>query len=244
MMRLRLALLVLLATCGSLLSTTPWADGADAVAGGSAPSWRTVSLTASPAPSDLELLQVAFPHSNGPRTISAASLRMAVSAPFGDDYLALATPSFRPTPTPRALLLIVNRPSALLDPVNVRLRLRAADALGAPVVSRLVDPFSHPGSGARPALCDLPLNGAATLGSASLRTLVSRGGQLSGFGPASAVSQAYDAVCGLPYEIAFKQAVRRPSPVGKVPGEGCKPTPGRACPETAGHVSEAAVVGG
>jgi hypothetical protein len=239
MMRLRLALLVLLASCGWLPFAVPWAGATDATGSGSAPPWRTVALTASPAPSDLELFQVAFPHSERRRTISASTLTMLVSAPFGDDYLVLATPSFRPSPAPRALVLVVNQPSPLLDPVNVRLQLRAAGALGAPLVSRLVDPFTRPGSGVRAALCDLSLHGEATLSSANLRALASRGGPLSGFGPSSSVSQAYDLVCGLPYASSCKQAVRHTSPVGKVPGEGCTPTPGRACPE-AGSIAFAA----
>jgi hypothetical protein len=168
---------------------------------------------------------------------------MTVSAPYGDDYLVLATPSFRPSLVPRALVLVVNRPSALLDPVKVRLQLRTASALGRPLVSRLLDPFTRPGSGTRAALCDLSLHGQATLGSANLRTLASHGDPLSGFSSSSAVSQAYDLLCGLPYEGSFKQAVRHTSPVGKVPGEGCTPTPGRACPEAGGITSVAAALG-
>ncbi len=198
MMRLRLALLVLLTSCGSALVAAPW-TGATVPAGkGSASSGRSVPLTASPAPSDLELFQVSFPHSAGPRAISGSSLTMTVSAPYGDDYLVLATPSFKPSLAPRALVLVVNRPSALLDPVTVRLQLRAAGVLGTPVISRLVDPFTHPGSGSKAALCDLSLHGEATLSSANLRTLDSHGDPLSGFGSSSAVSQAYDLLCGLP----------------------------------------------
>jgi hypothetical protein len=238
MMRLRVVLLVLLTSCGSALFAAPW-TGATVAGKGSAPSWRSVPLTASPAPSDLELFQVSFPHSDGPRAISAGTLTMTVSAPFGDDYLALTTPSSRLTLVPRALVLVVNRPSALLDPVDVRLRLWAAGALGAPLVSRLLDPLTRPGSGTRAALCDLSLHGEATLGSANVRTIASHGDPLSGFGPSGAVSQAYDLACGLPFESAFKQAVRHTSPVGRIPGEGCRPTPGRACPETATNASEA-----
>ncbi|HLM84707.1 MAG TPA: hypothetical protein VK272_00810 [Solirubrobacteraceae bacterium] len=223
--------------------------GAGARAGHVAVAKRSSFVTLSPAPNDLALAQISF-RDSGPQRLSARSLQVAVSGPFGDDYLAAAAAPRSSTPgVLRALVLLVNRPSPLLDPVSVRLRLTAQRSLGAPAVRTLVDPFARPSSGKPPALCDLRTHGHALSGS-QLGLVYSRGTPLSGFDAASAVAQAYDAACGLPYASAFKQAVEQSSsgtgtptppapqpqppapepPVGKLPGEGCKPAPGYACP--------------
>jgi hypothetical protein len=118
------------------------------------------------------------------------------------------------------------------------------------VVRRFADPFAHAISAGKPALCDLALHGAA-LGAAEVRPLLSRGAQLTGFDAASAVAQAYDVVCGLPYTSSFAQAVGQPasespspppsptpSPAPPVPGPPvctpCAPAPGYACPLSIG----------
>ena len=65
-----------------------------------------------------------------------------------------------------------------------------------------------------------------------------------------AVAQAYDVVCGLPHASSFQRAVTRglpapqSPPVGKLPGEGCKPAPGYACPGAVGSASQAVAAGG
>jgi hypothetical protein len=262
MMRRPLTTLTLVALCGSLVPLTAWAatvalaPSAGAGAGraaatvadlsrADASAERTWRVALSPAPGELTLAEIGFPAS-GRERISDGSLQVAVSGPFGDDYMAAAALRLA-TPVPqRMLVLLVNRPSPLLDPVSVRLRITARRSLGAPVVRRLADPFTRPAGARTPALCNLPLRGSA-LGASQVRPLYTRGPALAGFGTASAVAQAYDVVCGLPYASSFAQAVEQsppaspvpspappaPSPappVGKLPGEGCEPTPGYACP--------------
>ncbi|MGO9321359.1 MAG: hypothetical protein ACLQBY_11250 [Solirubrobacteraceae bacterium] len=251
-----MASLASIGACGLLAlgiahaSQRPAGTAADAARAAGLSVERRWSLILSPAPSDLALAQIRLEGSARER-ISSRALSVAVSRPFGDDYLAVATPSFGTPGGPRALVLLVNRPSALLDPVHVQLRLTARRTLGAPLTRKLSDPFTRPANAPRPPLCDLPLHGSA-LSAADLRPLHSRGGALTGFSAASAVAQAYDVVCGLPYASSFAQAVGQspapssptppeapspappaPSPappVGRVPGEGCVPAPGYACP--------------
>jgi hypothetical protein len=254
MMRLRLASLVAIVAIvagGSLVLATTGASsvhvagsaGAGAGAADAASAWRTSPMSLSPAPGDLALAQVSFPRAAAGQTISPSSLRVAVSGPFGDDYLVVAVPRLATPAAPRALVLLVNRPSPLLDPVSVRLALSARHALGAPLVQKLADPFARPATAPTPALCDLPLHGSA-LSVSELRPLHSRGQALSGFDATGAVAQAYDVVCGLASASSLEAAVRStpsapvPSPtppVGKIPGEGCVPAPGYACPGAVTH---------
>ncbi len=248
MMRRPLTQLTLVAICGSLALLSGCAAGASraktaAVGAGRDPGptathARTWTVTLSPAPDDLALAQIAFREAAAGARVTSGSLRVGVSAPFGDDYLAAA--AVRLPGPPRVLVLLVNRPSPLLEPVAVHVRLTAASALGTPVISSSSNPFTRPATAPKPSLCDLPLKGAA-LSASRLRLLRSRGEPLAGYVGASAVAQAYDAVCSLPFANAFEQAVKRPTgssppvpiptpPVGKLPGEGCVPRPGFACP--------------
>jgi hypothetical protein len=258
MMRLRLASLVAIVAivaCGSLVLATTGAStvhgakraGAGAGSADVASAWRSWPVSLSPAPGEVALAQVSFPRAAAGQGISASSLQVAVSGPFGDDYLAVAVPRFATPSAPRALVLLVNRPSPLLDPASVRLTLSARRALGTPLVRKLADPFARPAAAPAPALCDLPLHGSP-LSASELRPLHSRGQALSGFDALAAVAQAYDVVCGLASASSLEAAVRStpaspvPSPgppVGKLPGEGCQPAPGYACPETAGSASPA-----
>ncbi len=263
MMRRPLTTLVLAGACGLIALAAVAALGAGLVRGGGShagraavqPGSRTWPLTLSPAPDDLALAQVSFP-ARGRGRPPKGSLRLAVSGPFGADYLAAATPRLATPGAARALVLLVNRPSALEDPASVHLRFAAWRSLGAPAMHTFEDPFARAGSVATPALCDLPVHGSPLAGS-ELRVLSSRGTALAGFGAVGAIAQAYDLACGLPYAGAFKQAVEGPSsvsspppapapspapsppvsptpspapPVGKLPGEGCKPEPGYYCP--------------
>jgi hypothetical protein len=220
-------------------------QGRIAAAATAARSWP---LTLSAAPGDLALAQVAFPEARSQRRLSSSLLRVAVSGPLGDDYLAAAAlPRTLERDGPAALVLLVNRPSALDDPVDVHLRLLAERSLGTPLTRTLADPFARAAS-ARPKLCDLDLRGRALSGS-QLGALSARGAALTGFALAEAVAQAYDAACGLPVAATFARAVRAgagglpaPSPgptpmppapgppVGKLPGEGCEPSAQHACP--------------
>jgi hypothetical protein len=258
MMRRTLASLTLLAICGLLAlaaSATGVARpspsiGRDVDPLATASLSRTWPFTLSPAPDDLALAEVGFPHAARGQHVSSAALKLAVQGPFGDDYLVLAIPRVGVGRTPRALVLLINRPSPLLDPATVRLRLRATAQLGRPVVRRLADPFARAASASRPAVCDLALHGAA-LSAADVRPLSSSGTALSGFDAPAAVAQAYDAVCALPYESAFAQAVGQPaaespspppsptpSPTPPAPGPPvcapCDPAPGFACPLSIG----------
>ena len=246
MMRRPLTELTLVAMCGGLALLAGCADGATSARTASVgasreprpAATRTWTITLSPAPGDLALAQIAFRGSARGARVTSTSLQVAVSGPFGDDYLASA--AVRLPGSPRALVLLVNRPSPLLDPVDVRLRVTARRTLGTPVVSRLSDPFARPATAPRPSLCDLQLHGGA-LSASQLSALRSRGEPLAGFAGAGAVAQAYDAVCSLPFASSFEQDVTRPAgssppvptptpPVGKLPGEGCVPRPGYACP--------------
>src|SRR5437763_331319 len=95
-----------------------------------------------------------------------------------------------------------------------------------------------------PALCDLPIRGAA-LTAADLRVVLSRGTAPGGFGAAAAIAQAYDAVCGRPSSQSFRQAVTQgsapPCETGKAnavpccpPNAMCLPPPCPPCPRGAG----------
>lgn len=228
---------------------SPPVRSAVAAADGRGSAWRSFHVSVSPAPDDLALVEIGF---RGPRRgpIPHASLRVSVSGPFGDDYLALAAVSAHSSPGARALLLIDNRPSPLLDPVTVTITLRARRALGRPELLHVTDPLKGPHLDVLPALCSLPLGGSPLQGG-ELRALASRGVGLPGFGPAAAVAEAYDLVCGLTHSSAFAQAVAdgcrtgmscpptgapvpapapTPTPTPPPGCQPCTPAPGRACP--------------
>jgi hypothetical protein len=238
-MRRLLTTLVLVATCGLLvLAMAQSVIGASASHGRAhIAATRSWPVSMSPGPGELALAQITFPVSDHEQ-ITRASLQVAVSGPFGDDYLASATPLLAPRGAPRVLVALVNRASPLLDPVTVQLRVTALASLGAPMLRRASGAFARPAAGALPAVCDLPLHGHALSG-AELGALGSRGAALTGFDAADAVAQAYDVRCGLPYASSFKLAVEHTAPVapvGRVPGEGCRPAPGYACPGVASEV--------
>lgn len=226
---------------------------------------RMWSLRLTPAPDDLALAQIRFPHA-GRRTVVRELLHIAMRAPFGADYLAVATPSIAlSTGGAQVLVLLVNRPSALEDPVSVELRLSTEGRLAEHRVRRVENPFAETPAPTAPGLCDLATHGRA-LQAGDLAPLRSGGAALDGFSAAAAVAQAYDVVCGLPYEAAFKQVVTgtaaqpqpappQPTPappqpppapptptppIGKLPGEGCVPAPGYVCPEAAKRGAPAA----
>jgi hypothetical protein len=203
-----------------------WA-GASSFAGatGATGAVRSVPLRLSPAPADVSLVAIRFPRSGG-LALGARSLRVTLSGPFGADFLALALP--RRNTHRAALLLLANRPSALLDPATVHLRVRSSAQLGAPLMRRQDDPLSRSVTHPNRALCNLSRAGAP-LAASSLRALGTRGAQLAGFSAAGAVAQAYDAACGLPYAAGFKQAVAGSGP-GCATGSSCEPTPVPAPP--------------
>jgi hypothetical protein len=266
MIIMRSARLALLAACAAaalgtcLARSLETAGVANATAGRAvdAATARTWSLSLSPAPGDLTLVAIGFRGGSG-KPLGARSLSVAAKGVFGDDYLATAVPRLTSPRALRALVLLVNRPSALLDPAHVLLALRSSRSLGSPVVRKLADPFAKPHTGAKPAICALPLHGRP-LRASGLRLLGSHGAPLAGFGATSAVAQAYDVACGLPYSGAFKEALAGsstapapvptplpprppgPQPPGCTP---CNPPPGSACPLDSGpNVCVASFAGG
>jgi hypothetical protein len=259
MMRRPLTTLVLVVTLGLLmlgaaLAIAIKARGPAGVRAGAAASGRrSWPLTMFAAPDDFALAELSFDRAPRAQLAASGSPQLAVSGPFGDDYLIAAALRLAKPGVPRVLVLLVNRPSPLLDPVSVHVRLVVSRSLGAPLVRAFADPLAR-GTGARaPLLCDLALHGSA-LKASEVRPLRSRGQALAGFDAAEAVAQAYDVVCDLPHASSFEQAVEHsgspsPSPtetppssqppsspappVGKLPGEGCVPAPGYACPGAA-----------
>jgi hypothetical protein len=234
-------------------------DGHTAAAQRSGELAVTSTLTLSPQPDDLALAAITFSGAGRRASVSPRTLRIAVSGPMGDDYMAVAKVLLVGVRKPQALVVLVNRPSALLDPTSVHVQMKfdvligskdsAESFLGWPERVIANDPLKRPAVTPPPKLCRLPLKGVS-LTAAELSLIASRGSPLTGIDAARAVAQAYDLVCGLPYSSAFAQAVAgqpvsvspippesppAPSPVpsppvGKVPGEGCVPAPGYACP--------------
>jgi hypothetical protein len=275
MMRRPLTTLILVVTCALLVLAAVLtvvieaSAGAGRSRGDAASVERGWPLTMSAAPGDLALAEASFHDGIRGRPVSDGSPLVTVGTPFGDDYLAAAAVRSPTSGVPRLLVLLVNRPSPLLDPASVSVRLTVPRALGALRLLRSVDPLARPAGAHMPAMCNLALHGTG-LSASKLRTLSSRGQALAGFDAASALAQAYDLVCGLPYASAFKQDVGRSSssstptppestspapsptspapsptpPVGKVPGEGCVPTPGYACPAALRGRSASALVAG
>ena len=245
MMRSRWRSLAGLTVCGALVvgasaaGASRTAQGAKAAGrvGRARPITRTWNLTLSPAPNDVALAEISFHRAHLGARISGRMLRVSVNGTFGADYMALATPVVGTPGDLRALVAVVNRPSALMDPADVHLRITARQGLGTPVVWKLANPFSQPHPGLTPALCDLPVHGS-TVSGADLLALGSRGAAPAGFGVGTTVAQAYDVACGLPYEGAFAQAVTgapAPRPPICMP---CAPPPGYACPAVQPSICE------
>jgi hypothetical protein len=67
---------------------------------------RSWPFTLSPAPEDLSLAEVGFPHAARGQRLSRASLQLRTAGPFGDDYLVLAVAHVGAGRPPRALVLL------------------------------------------------------------------------------------------------------------------------------------------
>ncbi|HWX96659.1 MAG TPA: hypothetical protein VNZ01_07385 [Solirubrobacteraceae bacterium] len=215
-------------------------------AGGRVRVWK--EHLAAPAQFDLSLAQVSFgasarvAASSASRPRHASSVRVQLRGPSGLDYVAAAITRFTVFGRPRALLLVVNRrPRGSLAPDLARIdfTVSALARLGDPLLQQISNPFTHP-TGLTPALCDLPIRGAALAG-ADLRPVLSRGPAPGGFSAAASIAQAYDAVCGRPFSASFKQAVTQgslpPCETGKTnalpccpPNAMCLPPPCPPCP--------------
>ncbi|MCW3056190.1 MAG: hypothetical protein JWO21_159 [Solirubrobacterales bacterium] len=199
-----------------------------------------------PGQFDLTLAEITFtrrPHVAGAGASGGhhvTPIRLALLGPLGLDYVAGAVTRFAVGGRPRVLVLVVNRrPRGSLAPdlARIGLAVTAARGLGAPAMLAILNPFSRPASGLTPALCDLPIRGPSLAGG-DLRSVLSRGLPLTGaraggavkFSPDAAIAQAYDAVCGKPYDAAFRQAVTQgSSPSCEGAGAGVVP----CCPPNA-----------
>jgi hypothetical protein len=203
---LLLAVMTLVAGAGAAAART---SGAHAVH-----TWS--EHMAAPAQFDLSLAQISFGAparaARASRTRHASSIRLQLRGATGLDYLAGAVTRFNVLGRPRALVLVVNRrPRGSLAPdlARVGFTVSASARLGDPLVSQISNPFTRP-SGLTPALCDLPIRGAA-LAAADLRAVLSRGPALGGFSAGAAIAQAYDAICRRPFSQSFRQAVTQGS---------------------------------
>jgi hypothetical protein len=177
--------------------------------------WR--ENVAAPAQFDFSLTEVRFvagAHAGNAHARFSRSIRLAMAGPTGLDYVAGAITSFGVRTRPRVLVLVVNRrPRGSLAPdlARISVAITAARRLGKPAVFDVGDAFTRPRSGGGvPALCDLPV-GSGSLAAASLRSLLRRGAALEGFSAQMAIAQAYNAVCGKPYDPAFRRAVTKGS---------------------------------
>jgi hypothetical protein len=210
---------------------------------------------AAPAQFDLSLAEITFgAHARvagegSRRAHRPSSIRVALPGPVGLDYVAAAVTRFTVRGRPRLLVLVVNRrPRGSLAPdlARIALKVTAARRLGAPVLVQISNPFTRPAVGLTPALCDLPIRGPS-LTASDLRSvlgtspLTAAAGPAAGFGVAAAVAQAYDAVCGRPYDPLFRQAVTQGSgtscegaqasmPSCCPPNARCLPPPCPPCP--------------
>ncbi len=204
----------------SLVSALVWlTTGAAAIAG--APE-RTTTVTLTPSLDRISLVELKFARS----PTSRSELRMLARQPTGDDYFALAAVRGA---RGKALALVVDRATGLMDPYYVRLRFRYRASLGKPVVLRTKQSLEGPKE-VKPLLCNMPFQGRP-LTAAQLVPLGSQGEALKGIGAAEAVAQAYDVSCDLPHTQALREALETPGP-----GGGCAPCPaepGKACPDQA-----------
>jgi hypothetical protein len=235
MMRRTAALLTTVATL--LLALVPAAEARagqpPAHAAGALPP-RHTALVLDPAPSDLELAELEFSRRRSQR-ISATTLRVAVHGLFGADYLAIATPRRRPHGELVALVLLVNRPTALADPASIRVSVRASRSLGRISTLRLRNPFTSHGTGAiagpTDLRCRIPRAGRSLEASDLRQVGLPRGAKLTGFGVTAAIAAAYDVSCALAYPSALRQAVQGPGNTGC--GSGAIPQGTLCCPPNA-----------
>ncbi|MHB8531154.1 MAG: hypothetical protein ACYDC2_00385 [Solirubrobacteraceae bacterium] len=189
------------------------------------------TFSLAPAPSDLTLAEVRFPRS-GRQALKGADLRLAPSGPLGADYLVLGAVLHPGRGGARALVLLVNRPTALLDPARVVLRLRSAGTLGPARPRSSANVLARSSSSPRAAVCDLPLGGKP-LAAGGVRTLSAKGAALPGFSAAWALAAAYDAACGLTYPATFEQAIQGAAEPGGGCGAGASRQGTLCCPRNA-----------
>jgi hypothetical protein len=256
--RLGLPLLLILATIGAGAGNDA-PSGAAVAQGPDGPTAATSRIAGAramrswperirtPAQFDLSLARVSFgarARVAGKSTPRTSALRLQLRGPSGLNYVAGAVTRFSVIGRPSALVLVVNRrPRGSLAPdlARIGVTVTAAARLGAPLVLQVSNPFTRP-TGLTPALCDLPIRGAA-LTASDLRPVLSRGAAPAGFSAAAAIAQAYDAVCKRPSSASFRQAVTQgsvpPCETGRAnavaccpPNALCLPPPCPTCPCT------------
>jgi hypothetical protein len=233
-MNLRLTLRLTLPSlaCAALLGACSAAAAALGAGGSSGARVWHESLTA-PAQFDLTLAEISFGAPSRVAGVGASRaphrspIQLALRGTTGLNYVAGAVTRFTVRGRPRALVLIVNRRprgSLAADIARIGITVTATRRLVAPILWQVSNPFNRRATGLTPALCDLPIRGAS-LTAGDLRAVLSRGLALTGahgdsaarFGAEAAVAQAYDAICGRPYDPSFRQAVTQGS------GPGCQP---------------------
>jgi hypothetical protein len=167
------------------------------------PHARHTELVLAPRPSDLAIVEVRFPHRLRGTHLFSSTVQASVQGAFGADYMALGVSRVRALPGPQVMLLLANRPSALLDPARVHLQLSTLAALGKPMLRTVEDPLTHPNPARAAALlCDLEAGGRE-LGRSAFDWLLARGTSPRSLDPSWAISQAYDITCSLPYSSVF-----------------------------------------
>ena len=190
-----------------------------ALAAPAAAQAHTVRLVA-PAQFDVAVAQVRYPVPHGP----PPGLRVALAAPAGLDYVAVALPRHQPRRALVALVAVVNRRpqgSAAPDVGRITLSVRPGRAMRAPKVSQATNVL-YAAPATTPALCGV---GALTVG--DLRFALRAGTAPQGFGARSTIAQALAAACGRQVDPAFRAAVAPPALPGPPKPE---PTPCPPCP--------------
>src|ERR1700729_3993681 len=127
MMRLALASVALLAASFPAAPDVSARGVSRARVAAALPASRALPRVLSPTPGNLALAEIGF-RGPGRYRISSRRLHIVVRGAFGDDYMAAAWLGSRTGP--RVLGLVVNRPSALMDPARVHLSLGWKGRLG------------------------------------------------------------------------------------------------------------------
>lgn len=183
---------------------------------------RTFSVTVAPGGGDLSLIAIRFPHARG-TVPGARTVRFRPREPA--DYVAVAVPRGKTAHAQPVLVLVTERFTRAEMPVKVRVDVRSAAALGRPEIRVRSHVLGVPAA-RPPGVCSLT-RGSGPLGAAALSLLSASGEPLEGFSAAGALAAAYDAVCGLPYPLAFRRAVSG-SGTECAPGSSCQPAPAPA----------------
>ena len=172
-----------------------------------------------PAQFDVAVAQVRYAVPHGPRP----RLNVALAAPAGLDYVAVALPRHQPRRALVALVAVVNRRprgSQAPDLSQILLSTRPSRAMRAPTVAQATNVL-YAAPATTPAACRL-----GALKAADLRFAMRAGSPPSGFGARSTIAEALAAACGRPVDPAFRAAIAPPALQLPPP----KPRPCPPCP--------------